>query len=191
MAEAHFGSSPPNATLTGGEDVDPSEVRASARRLVLRRLERREHTRAELAAILARRGMPADVVEDVLDAVACAGLVDDSRFAQAWVEIRGRDGNRSARAMGGELQRRGVSPEVIADTLAGYTEQDELRGAQALASRRFRTVAGGDPIRLHRRVMGALARRGYPLGICLQVAAEVVAQSEGEPLTGAPDENLS
>ena len=80
-AEHH---TPAEATSPATSD-DPE---GAARQLVVRQLARAPRTRAQLAAMLARRGFPDDTVERVLDRFGELQLIDDAAFAQAWVESR-------------------------------------------------------------------------------------------------------
>ncbi|BCI89488.1 protein RecA [Mycobacterium kansasii] len=59
-----------------------------ARALCLRLLTARSRTRAELSGQLAKRGYPDDISNRVLDRLAAVGLVDDTDFAEQWVQYR-------------------------------------------------------------------------------------------------------
>lgn len=157
-------------------DADPEEV---ARSILLRRLTAAPRTRAELASDLARRGVPEDVATRVLDRFTEVGLVDDDAFAQAWVQSRSVGRGLSRRALAGELRRRGIDDEVARDALAGLDDGTELAGAQALVRTRLPSTRGLPPEARIRRLVGMLARRGYPAGTALGVVREALA-AEGD-----------
>src|ERR1700742_5167899 len=89
-----------------------------ARALCLRLLTARARTRAELARQLAKRGYPADVSASVLDRLTAVGLVDDTDFAQQWVQSRRANAGKSKRALAAELHTKGVDNDVISTVLA-------------------------------------------------------------------------
>ncbi|MBI3157042.1 MAG: recombination regulator RecX [Burkholderiales bacterium] len=113
----------------------------------LRHLAQREHTRAELARKLARHteGTPdapdasdARQLEELLDALAAAGLLSDRRAAEALVGAKAqRLGALRLRQL---LRERGV-PEDEAAAALQAVRGDELARAQALWQRRFGSVA--------------------------------------------------
>jgi regulatory protein len=64
----------PGSTAGQAEQVDPAAV---ARGIALRQLATGPRTRAQLAAAMARRGVPGEVAEKVLDRFEEVQLVDD------------------------------------------------------------------------------------------------------------------
>src|SRR5690348_9385137 len=88
---------------------DPVEV---ARALCLRLLTVAPRTRAQLAAALARRGVPAEAADAVLGRLTDVGLVDDQAFAAAWVSSRHLGRGLGRRALSAELRVRGVAGET-------------------------------------------------------------------------------
>src|ERR1700739_2361495 len=89
-----------------------------ARALCLRLLTARSRTRAELSGQLAKRGYPGDVSARVLDRLAAVGLVDDTDFAEQWVQSRRANAGKSKRVLAAELHTKGVDKGVITSRLA-------------------------------------------------------------------------
>jgi regulatory protein len=137
----------------------------------------RPRTRSELAAALRRRGIPDDVAEEVLGRYADVGMIDDAAFAQAWVSSRHHSKGLARRALGSELRRRGVDPETVGDALGQLDTDTEAETARTLVERKLRT-SHGDPQTLLRRMVGMLARKGYPAGLAFRVVKEVLAADE-------------
>jgi regulatory protein len=139
-------------------DADPESV---ARSIALRMLERQPRTRAELASGMAKRGVPPDVADGVLDRFADVGLIDDAAFAKAWVDSRHGGKGLARRALAAELRRRGVDEDLAADALAGVSTDDEAAAARALVQRRLRSMSGLPPDVTMRRLTSMLARKGF------------------------------
>jgi regulatory protein len=154
-----------------------------ARALCLRLLTARSHTRAELSRQLAKRGYPDDVSARVLDRLASVGLVDDTDFAEQWVQSRRANAGKSKRALAAELHTKGVGNDVISTVLGGMDAGAERERAEQLVRARLRreALSGGskDEARVTRRLVGMLARRGYGQNLaCEVVLAELTAERE-------------
>jgi regulatory protein len=133
-----------------------------ARALCLRLLTARARTRAELAGQLTKRGYPDDVSASVLDRLTAVGLVDDTDFAQQWVQSRRANAGKSKRALAAELHTKGVDNDVITTVLATIDAGAERgRAEQLVAAKLRREKLDGDQMRVARRLVAMLARRGY------------------------------
>ncbi len=164
MGRSRWPQAPP-ADETNPE-ADPEDV---ARTILLRRLEAAPRTRSELAATLRDRGVPGDVGSRVLDRFEEVGLVDDRAFAAMWVESRLRTRNLSRRALHTELRRKGVADDLVAETLDSIQPDAELAAARRVVEQKARAVAGLPRETQFRRLCGALARRGYSVGLAVEV----------------------
>ncbi len=154
------------------DPVDPEE---RARQICLSLLAVRPRTRAELAAAMRRRGVADEVAERILERYAEVGMIDDAAFARAWVTSRHHGRGLARRALGAELRRRGIDPETVGEALAQLDGDTEEATARALVERRLRTVGDVDPPTLVRRLVGMLARKGYPPALAYRVVKEAMA----------------
>ncbi|MGH3365867.1 MAG: regulatory protein RecX [Nocardioidaceae bacterium] len=173
----------PDDHLGHGPPADPEAV---ARTIVLNKLSAQPRTRHELAEALARRRVPTEVAERVLDRFEEVGLVDDAAFARSWVESRHFGRGLAKRALAQELRRKGVADEVAADALDQIDAEDESVAARALVRRRLRTMTRlDDPARL-RRLTAMLARRGYPSGMAMATVREELSEDPDGPAVPEP-----
>lgn len=138
---------------------DPEQV---ARQICLRLLTDRARTRTELADALRKRDIPDEAAAVVLDRFAEVGLIDDTAYAQAWVESRQRGRGLARRALGAELRRKGVDADAVEQALDSVDPADEAAAAAELVRKRLRTMSGLAPEVAARRLHGMLARKGYP-----------------------------
>ncbi len=154
-----------------GPGADPYAV---AREIALRQLTVRARTRVELARVLARKNVPEDVADRVLDRLTEVGLIDDAVFARDWLAAGGRR-QKSRRVLLGELAEKGVDSDVI-DEAAGELEAErDYDVARGFAARKATAMAGLEPAVRYRRLAGALARRGFPASVVAQVTREALA----------------
>lgn len=155
---------------------DPDEV---ARAICLQQLTRRARSRAELAAVLRRRGVPDAAATRVLDRFTEVGLVDDAALSCTVAGAQHRERGLARRAVAVSLRRRGFEDTVVATALAEIDGEAERARACELVTRRQRTLAGLAPQVQARRLVALLARKGYPSGLCYDVVREVLERTSG------------
>jgi regulatory protein len=157
-------------------DADPESV---ARTIGLAMLERAPRTRAELATGMAKRGVPEDAAEIVLDRFVEVGLIDDAAFAAAWVDSRHRGRGLARRALGAELRKRGIDQDIADDALSAVSTDDEAVAAEALVRRRLRSMSGLSREVQTRRLVAMLNRKGFGGSMAYSVVRRVVGEVPG------------
>lgn len=154
----------------GGHPEDtPGDPEAVARSICLKLLTMSPKTRAQLAAALAAKGTPDEAAEAVLDRYTEVGLIDDAAFAQAWVSTRQAGRGLATRVLAQELHRKGIDKDIAEAALATLDPDAEESGARLLVQRRLRSVSGLEPSVTTRRLLGMLARKGYPSDVARRV----------------------
>ncbi len=183
------------ASVTGQPaDVGDADPEAVARQICLRMLTTAPRTRAQLATALQRRGVPEDAAEAVLSRFADVKLIDDAMFASAWVESRHHGRGLSGQALAAELRQRGVAPGDIQAAMDKLGPDQEIATARSLVARRLAATRGQPAAVRVRRLIGVLARKGYPRALAYRVAREALEQegldlaAAGVDLSDAPDE---
>jgi regulatory protein len=146
-----------------------------AREICMRLLSVRPRTRAELAVALSRRGIAEEVAAEVLDRYHEVGLIDDALFAKAWVTSRHHGRGLARPVLAGELRRRGVEGELVDEALEEIDPETEAATARALVDRKLRSMPAAPPDAVFRRLVAALARRGYPAGLAINVVKQALA----------------
>jgi regulatory protein len=164
-----------------GPDADPETV---ARLICLRMLTAAPRTRAQLAAALDRRGVPAEAATAVLARFAEVKLIDDAMFAKSWVESRHHGRGLARRALAAELRQRGVAQDEISAAVEELDPDRELETARELVARRLAGSAGLEPAARTRRLAGVLARKGYGPAVAYRVVKEALEQEAGGGRSG-------
>ena len=151
----------------GGADKPPSPPSTpSVKARAVSLLAQREYSRQELTDKLAEQDVSPEELALALAQLEAKGLVDDARVVETLV-------NRRAGKLGGmrmrqELQAKGLSPEVVADTMAGL-KASELARAQAIWLKKFGQVANDAASR--NRQARFLATRGFSSDVVRQVVS--------------------
>ncbi|GAA2862619.1 hypothetical protein Acy02nite_53520 [Actinoplanes cyaneus] len=170
-----------------GAPAQPAQTESErAREICLRQLATRPRTRAELAKALARKEISEEVISEVLDRYDEVGIIDDAAFARAWVSSRHHGRGLARRALANELRQRGVDAEVASEALESVDDESEAETARALVDRKLRT-ATGTPEAIFRRLVGMLARKGYPAGIAIRAVKDALAARDEEAAEFADD----
>ncbi|MGC2347941.1 MAG: regulatory protein RecX, partial [Mycobacterium sp.] len=132
------------------------------------------------AGQLAKRGYPDDVSTRVLDRLAGVGLVDDAGFAEQWVHSRQANAGKGKRALSAELHTKGVGKDVITAVLGGINPAAERGRAEQLVRKKLRREnLGDDDLRVTRRLVAMLARRGFGQSMAYDVvSAELAGERE-------------
>ena len=175
------GSAPTDAT-DDTEDTDasdgarPGHLEDEVRKAVAtcqRITSQAPQSEARLRRKLGRRDLPDVVIDLALERCRELGLVDDRAMAAALVEEKRAKGHAVARIRK-DLSARGFTREVLDEVLAGAEREDPEAAAFAVARDRAARLRSVEPDTAFRRLVGFLARRGYPEGLCRKVAREVV-----------------
>ena len=151
-------------------EADPESV---ARTIALRRLDSAPRTRADLAATLAKRGIPDDAAKSVLDRFEEVGLINDADYAQQLLSSRSGSRGLSGPALRAEFKRRGVPDSITEHILSEIDPVSVFDDACAIVRSKWKSVARLDVATRNRRLLGSLQRRGYSYGVIAQAIREV------------------
>jgi regulatory protein len=162
-------SEPPADVEQEGFEANPESV---ARKILLDQLTGRARSRKELADKLASRNVPGDIATALLDRFEEVGLVDDGAFARTWVSQRQQGKGLSRRVLAQELRRKGIDDEVAKEALEEIDPADETAAAHGLVRTKMRSMQGLEDQVATRRLVGMLARKGYPPGLAFAVVRE-------------------
>lgn len=118
----------------------------------------RPRSEREIRDNLARKGTPPPVIEAALERLTAFGYIDDRAFADLWVRDRMTFKPTSPRALRYELQRKGISRDVIDAALSDLDAEDAAYRAAQSQARRFRGTQRRD---FQTKVSAFLQRRGF------------------------------
>lgn len=178
---------PPEAPGPGGDDTDEqpgdedtggqrgelqdevAEAVATARRSTAQAPK----SEAQLADRLRDKGYPDVVVDLAMQRCREEGIVDDRAYAEAFVDERKAKGHGPFRIRK-DLEKRGFERPLIEEVLAPLEEQDLEARAFDVAMEKARASQTADAETAFRRIVGYVARRGYPEALARKVARQAV-----------------
>lgn len=158
---------------SSADQVPAADPESFARNILLRQLTQSAKTRSQLGAALAKRGVPEDIAERLLQRFTDVGLIDDWAYARNLIDAQAAAGGLSRRGVAEKLRRRGVPKEIIDEVTNEIESEDEWSAAVDLARRKATRMLNLEPSVRRRRLAGVLARRGYPPDTVMSALREV------------------
>ena len=154
------------AWLQVGQELSDEKIMAlqarDAREAVysqaIKLLNYRDRSEADMRRSLSQDGISEEVVNDVIERLRHAGLINDERFAQNWIENRNEFRPRSRRALTYELKARGIDQEAFGQALE-QIDDDEL--ALQAALKQSKKFQGLPWLEFRQKMYAFLARRGF------------------------------
>jgi regulatory protein len=140
-------------------DEDGNEV---AFQKALSLISHRQRTSNEIRQKLIEKGFSTSQIDEVVCKLESAGLVEDEKYAQMWVENRNSLHPRSQRMMRLELLHKGIAEEEIDKALVRSTEDAEL--ATQAAIQQLRKYSSLDWNDFRKKLSAYLMRRGFSYG---------------------------
>ena len=162
------------------KQLERAERRVSAHEAALRLLSSRARSETEMRTRLAMRGFDPAAIDDEISRLHGSGLLDDQKFAEAWVEDRKRVSPRGRRMLRYELLGRGIDPSAVEQAVDGI---DDRETALQLARGRARKGPRGTYEAFYAKVGGFLRRRGFDY----EVTAAATRAAWQELLAETPD----
>jgi regulatory protein len=141
-------------------------------------LNYRPRTENEIRQNLLKHDVPETVLDNVVERLQRAGLLDDMRFANAWVENRADLHPRSKRALAYELKQRGIEQQLIQQSLEQF---DDDQAAYQAALQKSRKLQGLDWQAFRKKMYGFLARRGFDYETSAPVVKRVWNELNNSP----------
>jgi len=172
------------ATLKKGQFLSDEEItrlkqqddRDKAYNQALRFLGFRARSQTEIERYLRGKNYSPETIDQTLKRLAEGQYLDDSAFAQAWVEDRGRFKPRSRQALQYELRQKGVDPEAIEEALGDIDEDDLAWRALEGKLRQWQQLPELD---FKKKAMGFLSRRGFGYEVAQETAERAWAVISG------------
>jgi regulatory protein len=151
--------------------LQDSDAREVAYQKALHFLSYRPRSAHEVRQNLLKRGIEETLVEETIERLQQAGLVNDADFARAWVENRNTFRQRGKSALRMELRQKGLSDEDMRSVLDRDVDEEAL--AVEAARKQIRRYAGLEWPEFRQKLGSYLARRGFSYTILAPVVSKV------------------
>lgn len=147
---------------------------AQAKKTAMNMLAMRDHSSDELRKKLLKRDLMPEAIDVLIEKLQNSRLLNDEEFAHRFARAQRENRKLSRSVLRRELSKKGISPELAADAVAEIDGEEEL--AREVAEKKAASTRRLDYAVRERRILGMLARRGFPSAICIKVTREVLAE---------------
>ena len=131
----------------------------------------RVRSSSEVVRHLRNKEVEETIINQVIEKLEQKGLLNDTSFAQTWIENRNEFRPRSHRLLASELRSKGIAAEIIQDTLETTTPEEELAYLAAMKRvRRYEKLEWQD---FKRKLGSYLARRGFSYSVIKPVIEQI------------------
>jgi regulatory protein len=145
----------------------------------LKLLNYRARTRKEIGQKLKEKGYDPDQIDLVVERLANVGLVEDTRYAQMWVENRNEYHPRSQRFIQMEMKHKGIEDDVIRNALE--SSADDLELATRAAKQQLRKYEHLEWSEFRQKLGAFLMRRGFSYGTIAPVVRSMWETMQDDP----------
>lgn len=181
-----------SANLSEGKELSEEELSALDReeschrchQASLNLLKYRPRSELELKQRLLRKGFLSGVIEKTLKRLKDLSLVDDTAFAALWADSRKT--NRSRRLIRLELQRKGISKDIVQQVTSDI---DEESTALAIARKKARSLQGKAPREFQGKILTYLLQKGFNYDVSKRAARTVLSEIADFSPISIDDEN--
>ena len=135
----------------------------------------RIRTEKEIQQNLQKHEISDDVINDVLEKLRGVSLVNDQEFAKEWVDNRNQFHPRGKRALSSELFQKGISGQIIEETLSVL---DERELAFDCARQKITKMNNLEQKKFQEKLSSYLNRRGFPYSMIKEVVSTLWGEME-------------
>ncbi|CAM4251403.1 regulatory protein RecX [Saccharibacillus endophyticus] len=164
------------------QEIVQDNERQVAYSQALNYLSFKPRTSGEIEQKLLEKELDPEAVAATVKRLVDEKLIDDAFYAQEWTRQRINGKKKGKVVVKQELRRKGIDPELIDDALEAMGDDAELRSAEELAAKKWRTTKGESWER-KRKTAAFIMRRGFS-GDIARKALDNVLSSEGEDAEG-------
>ena len=146
-----------------------------------RYLGRRQHSTSELRIKLKQKGYETEFINEVLDDLRQKDYLDDTKFAEMFVEEKIKLKLWGEQKLRSELIKRGIKSEIISDVIRNkVSDQDKLSYAMILASKKYETLRNRnvDKDVIKRKLITFLNSCGYNYDVIKEVCDELIIEDD-------------
>ena len=146
-----------------------------------RYLGRRQHSTSELRIKLKQKGYETELINDVLDDLKQKNYLDDTKFANMFVEEKIKLKLWGEQKLRSELIKKGIKTEIISDVLRNIiSDEDKLNNAMTVAEKKYDTLRNrnveNDVIKS--KLIAFLKSRGYNYDVIKEVCDELIIKDD-------------
>ena len=157
------------------EEIREAQSYQDAYVAAMRLLNYRLRTEKELRQRLQKKGLSVDAIGRAIDKLTSLGLVDDLRFAEAFVSSKIASKPIGKRELERKLREKGVPKETAMRALSAIDKDEtQLELALQAAETKMRSLDRYDSKKRREKLVSFLARRGFDWDVIRKVVQKML-----------------
>jgi recX family len=156
------------------EDMLVENEKKLAKQKALKTLSMANKTKKELILKLKQSKFSTEAIDYAMTFVDRYDFIDEENIAKTLVEGKYSKKRYSKRAMMSKLRQKGISSDVIGDSVKDIGDDEEFENAMYFAQKKLRTIRDDDKYKVRNKLMSALSYRGFSYDIIKRVSENIL-----------------
>ena len=156
------------------EDMLVENEKKLAKQKALKTLSMANKTKKELILKLKQSKFSTEAIDYAMTFVDRYDFIDEENIAKTLVEGKYSKKRYSKRAMMSKLRHKGISSDVIGDSVKDIGDDEEFENAMYFAQKKLRTIRDDDKYKVRNKLMSALSYRGFSYDIIKRVSEDLL-----------------
>jgi len=156
------------------EDMLVENEKKLAKQKALKTLSMANKTKKELILKLKQSKFSTEAIDYAMTFVDKYDFIDEENIAKTLVEGKYSKKRYSKRAMMSKLRQKGISSDVIGDSVKDIGDDEEFENAMYFAQKKLRTIRDDDKYKVRNKLMSALSYRGFSYDIIKRVSEDLL-----------------
>jgi recX family len=156
------------------EDMLVENEKKLAKQKALKTLSMANKTKKELILKLKQSKFSTEAIDYAMTFVDRYDFIDEENIAKTLVEGKYSKKRYSKRAMMSKLRQKGISSDVIGDSVKDIGDDEEFENAMYFAQKKLRTIRDDDKYKVRNKLMSALSYRGFSYDIIKRVSEDLL-----------------
>ena len=156
------------------EEMMSENEKKLAKQKALKTLSMANKTKKELVLKLKQSKFSTEAIDYAMTFVDKYDFIDEENIAKTLVEGKYSKKRYSKRAMMSKLRQKGISSDVIGDSVKDIGDDEEFENAMYFAQKKLRTIRDDDKYKVRNKLMSALSYRGFSYDIIKRVSENIL-----------------
>ena len=156
------------------EEMMSENEKKLAKQKALKTLSMANKTKKELILKLKQSKFSTEAIDYAMTFVDKYDFIDEENIAKTLVEGKYSKKRYSRRAMMSKLRQKGISSDVIGDSIKDIGDDEEFENAMYFAQKKLRTIRDDDKYKVRNKLMSALSYRGFSYDIIRRVSEDLL-----------------
>ena len=156
------------------EEMMSENEKKLAKQKALKTLSMANKTKKELILKLKQSKFSTEAIDYAMTFVDKYDFIDEENIAKTLIEGKYSKKRYSKMAMISKLRQKGISSDVIGDSVKDIGDDEEFENAMYFAQKKLRTIRDDDKYKVRNKLMSALSYRGFSYDIIRRVSEDLL-----------------